>query len=428
LVCYTQSNDTNNTCDNRLEYSTTPQGFCPKVWATGLRTPRAIYSLLDNEVLVVEVGASCITVLYDDNGDGYSDPSERVTIATQSGLNHAIEYFNGSLYASSPTTVYRWAYTPGDRSNLGVAAQVIINIPAVSDHLTRVVRFSSTGVMFVQCGSSSNVDTSAVYSQIRKFMFTEPLTAPIDWSTGQIVYAGLRNEVGLRFDKLERLWGVENGCDDLQRSDIGGDITETNPAEEVNIFEQDGFYGYPYCWSEGVLATQYAVSPGTQFYHPDFPQYNDTWCRENVIPPAFALRAHTAPLDIVFNYYTSFSSSYEGGAFITEHGSWNRVIPKGYQVIFLPIDPVTHNPIGPETPFLYYNSSGSEVWPSGWRPVGLAWKKCDYGECLYISSDTAGNIIEMSYHGPNSTTESTYSSDSSLPLISLFSLILLALI
>jgi len=381
-------------CTNRLPNAAVPTGFCPKIWATGLSNPRQILVVAHNELLVLENGKSSITAVFDDNGDGFSDLTERITIANAAGLNHAMEYNNGFLYASSPSTVFRWRFNPGNRSKLGNAEVAIRGLP-VNGHSSRTLRFAPDGKLYVQSGSYSNVDNDYSHAQIRLFTLNR---VPLTWEDGELMFYGMRNEVGVAWDSEGRLWGVENGVDNLARSDLGGNIKEDNPSEEVNIFSKKGFYGYPYCWSEGKLASQYAKGPGTQWVHPQFMNknpYNDNWCKENSIKPVWNMQAHTAPLDILFYYNNTFPATYRGNAFITQHGSWNRVVPVGYRVITLKLDPVTKLPVS-EAPFLYHNSN-DQRWSNNFRPVGLGIKKCIYGDCLYVSSDASGQIVEISY-------------------------------
>jgi glucose/arabinose dehydrogenase len=97
----------------------------------------------------------------------------------------------------------------------------------------------------------------------------------INWNNGDLFADGLRNEAGLRVDANQQLWGVENGIDDLYRSDLGGDIHQNNPSEEMNFFGSlngekkspeaaiSGFYGYPYCWSQYALNV--TTPRGTQY-------------------------------------------------------------------------------------------------------------------------------------------------------------------
>jgi len=211
----------------------------------------------------------------------------------------------------------------------------------------------------------------------------------------------LRN-TALGKDYEGRIWGVDNNLDELFRADIGGDIHNDNPGEEVNIFDfQEGlFYGYPYCWSEGILNSSYAKGPGSQWSLPD-PRFNytDEFCDNttNVVKPVWVLPAHTAPLDITFCNTTSFPAEYQGNVFIALHGSWDRTNYNGYRVERLILDPTTNLPIS-EEPFLYYSGSGWRDVPY-WihRPVNLAWAKCPFGECLFFSSEEANAIIGIAF-------------------------------
>lgn len=212
--------------------------------------------------------------------------------------------------------------------------------------------------------------------------------------------------MGLRFDPLGRLWGVENGLDNLgnsaeTRSDFGS-IYVTNPGEEVNLLREEDrskHYGYPWCWSEGrgengnSLAFSQGQGPGTQWATKTTdPLHTDAWCKNasNVVAPRYVMQAHTAPLDILFYTGTTFPGMSGKVAFVSKHGSWNRPsdIASGRSVTALLLDS-NGFPSGEELIL-----SG----PTGWnvRPVGLAVASCAaYGECLYISDDSGGNIIAV---------------------------------
>jgi len=382
-------------CSNKLPYSATPDGFCPRIWASGLSRPRGMVVASNGDILVLEAGAGRISVLYDVNNDGVSDLSERAVLVTLSGLNHGIEIYNGYLYASTPQTTYRWVYRAGTRTALGQSQIVVNNVPCCH-HSTRTLRFDKTGNLFLQSGSGSNVDSDSSHSQIRKFnVSTNGVTLPLNWNKGELSYNGLRNTAALRFDKMGNLWSADNGIDNLVRTDLGGDIHNDNPPEEVNLLIPGEFYGYPYCWSEGKLPANRARGPGSQWVHPDFVgTYTDDWCIEFSRRPMFNLPPHSAPLDIIFYYNSSFPSKYQGNAFVALHGSWNRDVPTGYQIVHLVFNQ-TNVPIQAE-PFLYHSGDGAR-WPNSIRPVGLAIAKCLTGDCLYVSSDQSGHIIEVSY-------------------------------
>jgi len=201
----------------------------------------------------------------------------------------------------------------------------------------------------------------------------------------------------MRFDTRGRLWGVENGVDNTQRSDWGGDIHNDNPCEELNLFSDVGkFYGYPYCWSEGGLPSPPGKGQKTQWVDQKFlntAPYSDTWCQDtrNVVPPYACFPAHIAPLDIVFGNLTD-ATGHDMTAYISFHGSWNRVPADGYRVEYVTFDQGQVNSVR----FLEYEGPGATG--TGWiRPVALGIIPCKWGSCLMVSSDTTGNIIGLAY-------------------------------
>jgi len=377
-------------CATPLNLATTPQGYCAFTWATDLGAPRGIFVDTNGDVLVVDQRSSRIIVLWEDA----SQRLQRTVLYTGNGINHAITIHDRHLYASSPTTVFRWPYNVGNRTNLGNPVVVIRNVPCCH-HTTRALVFDSDGVLYVQSGSNANVDPDSSHSQIRTFKLTG---TNLDWSTGVVFADGLRNEVGIRFDNEGKLWGVENGVDDLNRPDLGGDIHQDNPSEELNLFARAGlFYGYPYCWSEYKLLNNKSHPIGSQWAQPEFMndgKHNDDWCQNaaNVVPPAYNLPPHTAPLDIFF-YYGGTFPNLKGNAFVTLHGSWDRTVPAGYKVLLIKFE--NGRPVS-ESNFLAYRGPGDTG--NGWnhRPVGLAINKCaGNAECLLITDDGAGSIIAV---------------------------------
>jgi len=263
--------------------------------------------------------------------------------------------------------------------------------------------FDNDGFLYVSIGSASNIDSDSTRARIRRFnVITNIPPSGINWNTGYIFADGLRNEVGLTRDGENRLWGVENGCDNLNRPDLGGDIHHDNPSEEVNLFDTPGkFYGYPYCWTEYDLPAGDGI--GTQWAHPNFMNdgvHSDAWCQNtnNVVVPAWNLEAHTAPLGIVFYYGTSFPPMYNGGAFVALHGSWNKQPPAGYRVEHIQF--VDGVPVAEST--VLRNNGNSAVWPNNIRPVSVVVNQCNVGsnqQCLYVTSDASGHIIRLSYEG-----------------------------
>merc|ERR1712157_352316 len=208
--------------------------------------------------------------------------------------------------------------------------------------------------------------------------------------------------------------GVENSADKLVRDDLGGDIHEDNPSEELNHFPTDKegqTWGYPYCWTEYNLPPDVGEGRGTVWSWPSFMDdgiHDDNWCRNNTIPPTMALQGHSAPLGITFFQYKSdlpenceggLPEEYDGDAFIGYHGSWNRDVPTGYKVVRVPMKdgmPSSEQPID----VMWHKGDGAK-WPSGLRPVDVKFDKCSR---LLVSSDgtgreeVVGEMIITLYH------------------------------
>jgi glucose/arabinose dehydrogenase len=381
-----------------LANASLPPGYCAWTWASNLGAPRGIARNENGDVLVVEQDAGRITLLHDDDGNGVSDGSERVVLTTTSGLNHGIALSGGYLYASGATTVYRWAYT-GGRQPLGSAQTVITGIPS-GGHSTRTLLFDRDGNLYVSVGSQSNLDTNIDRARILRYP-ASALGRSSTFAEGEAFATGLRNEVGITLDGQGRVWGVENGSDNLSRSDLGGDIHTDNPGEELNLFAQPGrFYGYPYCWTEFSLPAGVGAGRGTQWAYPTTMSdgtHDDAWCRNtsNVVPPALVMQAHSAPLDLKFYAGAAFPADMTGSALVTFHGSWNRSPATGYKVVRIPFGQ-DGMPSGEPTPLLEYSGAGDNG--SGWphRPVGI---ETGRDGRLFVTSDDSGIVIAIGHDG-----------------------------
>lgn len=371
-----------------------PPNYCAYIWASDLNRPRGIVVDSNGDVLVSDDGR--IVLLHDDDGNGISDSTERLVLRTQPGLNHGIAINAGYLYASTPTTVYRWPYG-GNRQALGNPQSVVTGMPN-GGHSTRTLQFDEQGRLYVSIGSGSNVDANSDRARIIRFP-ANALSGTYTFAEGQLFADGLRNEAGLTIDARGRLWGVENGRDDLQRPDLGTDINQDNPAEELNLFEEQNagrFYGYPYCWSEYDLPDTGSGS-GTQWADPQNTTHDDAWCKDtsNVLPPVLAMQGHSAPLDIKFYPGGSLPAEVVGDAFITFHGSWNRTTATGYKVVRVPFG-ADGMPSGQPVPLLESANPGDidPQWPH--RPVAIGVGK--QGQLL-VTSDASGVIIAVGYAG-----------------------------
>ena len=289
-----------------------PTGYTATIFADDLFEPRGMALATctggGQHLLVIERGdVSRVTALWDEDGDGASGAGERAVIAdSASGLNHGIALYNGYLFASSDTEVYRWPYQACQKTKVGAHITVVVNMNADGrggaprGHKTRTLAFSPTGRLFISVGSYANVDDDDERSRIR---YVDGVASSDDPAAAEFLSlpthaTGLRNEVGLAFDADNVLWGVENGADNLYRADLGGRIHNDNPGEELNRFGgadfvEGDFYGYPQCWSEYKLSqhSDRAGGAGTQWAWPSFmPDTTDEWCRENAVPPMLVMQ------------------------------------------------------------------------------------------------------------------------------------------
>lgn len=219
-----------------LDNAVLPSGFCAYELPVAIDQARSVLSLGTSEFLALERGSESVVRFFDTDGDGIAD--SRTTLASAPRLNHGLAVRDGYLYASSDQIVYRWAYTTGENQVKSDAQEVIFNINANGSggapfgHTTRTLVFDEAGRLYVSVGSNGNVDPDSFRSRIRRFDLSSLLEDqfPIDFVTGEVFADGLRNEVGLAFDSFGDLWGVENGADNLMRTDLGGDIHNDNPV------------------------------------------------------------------------------------------------------------------------------------------------------------------------------------------------------
>ena len=376
----------------RLQNVVLNPGFCAYIWAANVGDARGIKTDEVGTALAISRTNGSIVALWDDDHDGMSGPTERLTIATVAGLNHGLELHAGYLYASSPSTVYRWNYG-SDRQPLGPPETVITGMPT-SGHNTRTLA-SDTRFLYVSVGSENNLDQTSSRARVVRFLLATLSANPVAFETGEVFADGLRNNVGLGFDSRGRLWGLDNGEDDLVRADLGGDIHEDNPADELNLFTTPGaFYGFPYCWAEYALPSAFSMGRGSEWANAGFASdgvHTDAWCRSSAVRASVvALESHSAALDVLFYAGHSFPSAYRGGAFIAEHGSHDRRVPSGFAVSFVAFGSDGLPRAKPARVL-----RGDVPGYLGFRPVGLAVLP---NGLLLISSDTgAQSVLALGY-------------------------------
>ena len=341
----------------------TRPGFHVSVFADHLGQARGMAFSPEGILHVCDMKNGRILALLDRRQGGGSADEARVVIE---GLRkpHSLAFWGGYLYVGETHRVARFNRTSFRQT--GLDGKTITVLPEGGNHFTRTILFGPDAKLYISIGSTCNACEE-----------TDPRRASIcrcdpDGSQFEIFASGLRNAVGMAFEPgLNRLWASVNGRDYL-----GDDL----PPEIFCIIEKGKNYGWPYSYSlNGKII-------------PD-PDWGRLGVRQTGLP-AFEYQAHTAPLGIHFYSGSAFPAHYRQGIFICFHGSWNRRVPAGYKVVFVPLD--QKGKAGLPEDFLTGFLNGFE---QVGRPVdGLTGPK---GE-LFISDDYGGRIFKITYSGQES--------------------------
>lgn len=367
-------------------------GFEVNAYATGLDHPRWLKVLPNGDVLVAESNkpakegdggirgwimkmvmkragagvpsADRITLLRDVDGDGVA---ETRTIFLQ-GLRSpfGMELVGDKLYVANTDALMRYAYRDGDMRITDPGVKVA-DLPAgdINHHWTKNVIASRDGhLLYVTVGSNSNAAENGIENEERRAAILE-----IEVATGQsrVFASGLRNPNGLAWhpDSGE-LWTTVN-----ERDELGSDLV----PDYMTSVKDSGFYGWPYSYFGQHLDTRVK------------PQRPDLVAK--AIVPDYALGPHTASMGLAFHDGRGLPQRYAGGAFIGQHGSWNRKPMSGYKVIFVPF--ANGQPSGPPEDILtgFVNADGEALG----RPVGVA---IDAKGALLVADDVGNTIWRVS--------------------------------
>ncbi|RMG98862.1 MAG: sorbosone dehydrogenase family protein [Chloroflexi bacterium] len=340
---------------------TVPDGFTVNLFATGLNGPRFMAFGPDGVLYVADRRNDRIVRLPDEDGDGTADAIE----VFADGLNspHSLVFHENAWYVGIPNGVIRLTDTDGDY--VADKRETLIDDYPTNGHSTRTVAFLPDGRMVVSVGSSCNVCEEEDPRRAAIVVYDGP-----EATNEQIFARGLRNAVGLAIHPITgELWATNNG-----RDLMGDDL----PPETVYIVHEGANYGWPYCHSG----------------HIEDPDMGFAGACEGVEPPIVEMQAHSAPLGLVFYTGQSFPATYQNGLFIAFHGSWNRSIPTGYKVVFLPLD--DNEPSGPLMDFATGWLDEANDYTVYGRPVGLA---VGPDGALYVSDDKGGFVYRIQYTG-----------------------------
>jgi hypothetical protein len=364
-------------------------GLAVSAYATGLDHPRWLHVLPNGDVLVAETAAprfhdapgglkawvagrimstagagkpsaDRITLLRGVRPDGRAELQTVLLRGLHSpfGMAHVGSY----LYVANTDAVVRFPYSIGDTA-IAAASVKVLDLPGgpIDYHWTKDLVASPEGThLYVSVGSNSNVGENGLDNEVGRAAIHE-----IDLATGRsrVFASGLRNPNGLAWEpRTGTLWCTVN-----ERDELGSDLV----PDYMTAVRDGGFYGWPYSYFGQHVDAR--VQPP----RPDLVA--------RAIVPDYALGAHTASLGLAFYEAEALPDRYRGGAFIGQHGSWNRKPLSGYKVVFVPF--AGGRPAGPPEDVLtgFLSPDGKAYG----RPVGVA---VDSTGALLVADDV-GNVI-----------------------------------
>ena len=350
-----------------------PAGFTVQLYATALDNPRLIRTAPNGDFFLAESSSGKIKVFRGITRDGKAE----LTSEFATGLNrpYGIAFYPPGdgpqwVYIGNTDAVVRFPYQNGDVQARG-PAQHIVDLPHGGGHWTRDLQFSPDGKkMFVGVGSASNVDdpdTTPEEENRADILVFHP-----DGSDMRVYAYGIRNAGGgLAINpKTSQLW-----CSVNERDGLGDNLV----PDYITHVAEGGFYGWPW-WYIGSHQ-----DPRHQGKHPEL--------KDKVLVPDVLLQPHNASLEMIFYDGKQFPAEFQGDIFASEHGSWNRSVRTGYEVIRVPLHQ-SGRASGEYEDFLTgFVVDNGHVWG---RPVGVTVAP---DGSLLVTDDGSKSIWRVSYTG-----------------------------
>ncbi len=379
------------------EIPTVAAGLKIEALATGLQHPRSLYTLPNGDVLVVESKApppqpitrpKDIVMRFIEKGvtsGGDPGPSNRITLLRYDAargkppmqsvfLDHlhspfGVALVGDDLYVANTDAIVRYPYHEGDET-ISASGVTLTPLPGgpIDHHWTKSLTASRDGsLLYVGVGSNSNITENGMEAEENRAAIWEVDRASGRW---RIYASGLRNPNGLTCEpQTGALWTVVN-----ERDELGPNLV----PDYMTSVKDGGFYGWPYSYYGQHL------DPRVEPQRPDLV--------EKAIVPDYALSSHVAPLGLVFDTADGLPQKYRGGAFVGEHGSWDRPTFNGFKVVFVPFR--SGHPDGKAEDVVtdFLDAEGR----ARGRPVGLA---LDKSGALLIADDVGNTVWRVTSAG-----------------------------
>ncbi|CAN5506997.1 sorbosone dehydrogenase family protein [soil metagenome] len=377
---------------------TVAAGLKVEALATGLIHPRSLYVLPNGDVLVVEAngppapvhrpkdvimgmvkkyggsgakGGNRITLLRGLKPDGSAQ--QQTVFLDHLNSPFGVALVGSDLYVANTDAIVRYPYKDGD-TRITAPGVKLTDLPGgpIDHHWTKSLLASPDGTkLYAGVGSNSNITENGIGAEYERASVWE-----IDRASGahRLFATGLRNPNGLQWEPSSgALWGVIN-----ERDELGPNLV----PDYMTSIKDGAFYGWPYSYYGQHL------DPRVMPQRPDLVA--------TAIAPDYALSSHVAPLGLAFYTGNSLPAHYNGGAFVGEHGSWDRDPYNGYRVVFVPFKDGKPNGTTEDvvTGFL------SDKLEARGRPVGLA---VDKSGSLLVADDLGNTIWRVSAAGKSAS-------------------------
>lgn len=370
---------------------TVAAGLKVAAFAHGLDHPRWLYVLPNGDVLVAETNGpgehkpnpslkdkimglvmkkagagpkspEKIVLLRDADGDGVAETRTDFITGLHSPFGMAL--VGGDLYVANTDAVLRFPYSPGQTQITGAGVK-LTDLPGgpIDHHWTKNILASPDGVkLYVTVGSNSNVGENGLAAEAGRAAVWE-----VDRATGthRIFASGLCNPNGLAWQPQSgALWTAVN-----ERDELGDDLV----PDYITHLTEGGFYGWPYSYYGQHIDSR--IKPADQ--RPDLVA--------RALVPDYPTGAHTATLGLTFYTGSLLPAQYRGGAFIGQHGSWNRTVLNGYKVVFIPFSGGMPSGVPQEILTGFVDETGKAMG----RPVGVT----QDGKGALLVADDVGDVI-----------------------------------
>jgi glucose/arabinose dehydrogenase/cytochrome c5 len=347
-------------------------GFKVELFASGLDNPRLMRTAPNGDIFLAEMHAGQIRIFRGVTSDGKAEQS--AIFATGLHNPYGIAFYPPGpnpewVYIGSETELARFPYHNGDLKASG-PAQHVATLPG-DGHNTRAVNFSPDGKkLFVGVGSASNVDDPDTHPEEKNradILWCDPSNCQL-----QVYASGIRNAGGaIEINpKTGELW-----CSVNERDALGDNLV----PDYITHVQEGGFYGWPW-WYLGPHQ-----DPRHAGKHPEL--------KDKAIVPDVLLQAHNASLQFTFYQGDKFPAEYKGDIFASEHGSWNKAVRVGYEVIRIPLHGTGHATGEYEDFVTGFVTPNGDVWG---RPVGMT--EAPDGSLL-VSDDGSNSIWRIVYTG-----------------------------